>query len=78
VPNHVVCELQDLANPFGFDADVDVRDGAIVLGERPGIGVEVDEAAIAAHRASGDWRVPAGPHVRPPRAGRRLVAEPHP
>jgi L-alanine-DL-glutamate epimerase-like enolase superfamily enzyme len=78
LPNHTACELQDLAMPFGLDVDVDVRDGAIVLGERPGIGVEVDEAAIAAHRESGDWRVPAGPHVRPERAGRRLVIEPHP
>ncbi|MFE9043411.1 mandelate racemase/muconate lactonizing enzyme family protein [Streptomyces sp. NPDC007818] len=73
VPNHLVCELQNLDQPFGLDVDVEVADGAVVLGERPGIGVEVDEAAIAAHRASGDWRAPAGPHVRPGHAGRRLV-----
>ncbi len=78
VPNHLACELQDLADPLGLDVDAEVRGGAVVLGDRPGIGVEVDEAAIAAHRATGDWRVPAGPHVRPARAGRRIVADPHP
>ncbi|OZM78780.1 mandelate racemase/muconate lactonizing enzyme family protein [Pseudonocardia sp. MH-G8] len=78
VPNHLVCELQDLAHPVGLDVDVRVEGGRILLGERPGIGVEVDEAAIAAHQATGNWHVPAGPHVRPADAGRRLVAEPGP
>jgi L-alanine-DL-glutamate epimerase-like enolase superfamily enzyme len=73
LPNHMVCELQNLAVPFGLDVDAEVRGGAIELGERPGIGVEVDEVAIAAQHASGDWRAPAGPHVRPERAGRRLL-----
>ncbi|MEV0612156.1 mandelate racemase/muconate lactonizing enzyme family protein [Nonomuraea sp. NPDC050404] len=74
VPNHLVCELQDLAMPVGIGTDWDVADGAIVLGSRPGHGIEVDEAAITAFRASAGWRAPAGPHVRPRDAGLRLFA----
>ncbi len=69
VPNLIACELQDLTGPVGVDTDVQVCDGAFVLGERPGIGVEVDEAVIAPPTGAVD---PTGPHVRPPGAGRRL------
>lgn len=73
VPNHVACELQDLSDPFGLHTDVEVRDGAFVLGERPGIGVEVDEAAIDAAPTVGTGGTDAaGPHVRPADAGLRL------
>jgi hypothetical protein len=48
-------------------------DGGLVLGDRPGLGVVVDEAAIAANRLSGTWSRPGGPHVRPRRAGLGLV-----
>ncbi|MNY72673.1 hypothetical protein D3C86_2112830 [compost metagenome] len=46
----------------------------MVLSDAPGSGIRVDEAVIA--RANGDgWRNPAGPHMRPARAGLRLVLD---
>jgi L-alanine-DL-glutamate epimerase-like enolase superfamily enzyme len=69
VPNLIACELQDLDDPLGVHTDVQVCDGAIALGERPGIGVELDEAAMVPSTRAADA---TGPHVRPPGAGRRL------
>jgi L-alanine-DL-glutamate epimerase-like enolase superfamily enzyme len=69
VPNLIACELQDLTDPLGIDSGLRVEGGAFVLGERSGIGVEVDEAAMVPPTTAVD---PAGPHVRPPDAGRRL------
>ncbi|GAA1287198.1 mandelate racemase/muconate lactonizing enzyme family protein [Saccharothrix xinjiangensis] len=74
VPNHMVSELQDLRPPTGLSIDLHVEDGAFVLGDSPGLGIRVDEEAVAAsHRR---LAVPAteGPHVRPERAGQRLLA----
>lgn len=73
VPNHLSAEVQDLGAPFGLTLDQEFQDGGVVLGDRPGVGIEVDEAAISRARADGDWQEPAGPHVRSPRAGLRLV-----
>lgn len=73
VPNHLSAEVQDLGAPFGLTLDQEFSDGGVVLGDRPGVGIEVDETAIESARASGDWLEPAGPHVRSPRAGLRLV-----
>lgn len=74
VPNHLVSELQDLRPPLGVTVDHHVEDGGYVLGDRPGLGVRVDESAIAAagHRLPD----PAsdGSHIRPDRAGHRLLA----
>ena len=75
VPNHMVTEVQDLGAPFGLTIDQEITDGGIVLGDEPGHGVSVDEDAILASQRSASWLVPAGPHVRPSRAGLRLVAE---
>jgi L-alanine-DL-glutamate epimerase-like enolase superfamily enzyme len=69
VPNLIACELQDLTDPLGIDSGLRVEGGAFVLGERPGIGVEVDEAVVAPPRGASNG---TGPHVRPPGAGRRL------
>lgn len=78
VPNHLALEVQDLGFPVGISADQDYDDGHLVLGERPGLGLEVDEAAIAAVVKQADWGLDRGPHVRPHRAGRRLISpEPH-
>ncbi|MFI9005714.1 mandelate racemase/muconate lactonizing enzyme family protein [Actinosynnema sp. NPDC053489] len=77
VPNHLVSELQDLQPPAGLTLDLHVEDGAFVLGDAPGLGIRVDEEAIA---ASGPLLPPAppdGPHVRPERAGQRLLAVVH-
>ncbi|WP_255948222.1 mandelate racemase/muconate lactonizing enzyme family protein [Streptomyces odontomachi] len=73
VPNHLVTEVQDLHAPVGLRVDQEITEGGIVLGDTPGLGIEVDEERIAAHAASGQWSVPTGPHVRPVDAGLRLV-----
>ena len=73
VPNHLSAEVQDLGVPVGLRLDQQIADGGIVLGDQPGGGITVDETLIAAARQAGDWEEPAGPHVRPVRAGLRLV-----
>ncbi|MFD6136643.1 mandelate racemase/muconate lactonizing enzyme family protein [Isoptericola sp. NPDC060257] len=73
VPNHLVTEVQDLSWPVGLRVDQEIQDGGIVLGDAPGLGIEVDEELIATNRESGTWAVPSGPHVRPVDAGLRLA-----
>ncbi|MFD2797040.1 mandelate racemase/muconate lactonizing enzyme family protein [Promicromonospora vindobonensis] len=73
VPNHLVTEVQDLELPVGLRADQEIADGGIVLGDAPGLGIEVDEVAIGALREAGAWATVAGPHVRPADAGLRLA-----
>lgn len=76
VPNHLSAEVQDLGEPFGISIDIEYRDGGIVLGDQPGNGMVVDEAAITARAdVTTGWLVKEGPHVRPRRAGLRLVPE---
>ncbi|WP_405667762.1 mandelate racemase/muconate lactonizing enzyme family protein [Streptomyces sp. NBC_01166] len=75
VPNHLVTEVQDTSTPVGLTVDQVVADGGIVLGDAPGLGISVDEAALARLEANAGWAQPAGPHVRPAVAGLRLVAE---
>jgi L-alanine-DL-glutamate epimerase-like enolase superfamily enzyme len=78
VPNHLGVEVQDLGSPVGIDVDQEIADGAVVLGDRPGLGLTVDEPAIAALAESADWGRDRGPHVRPDHAGKRLISpEPH-
>jgi L-alanine-DL-glutamate epimerase-like enolase superfamily enzyme len=73
VPNHIASELQDLRPPTGLVLDVHVEDGAFILGDSPGLGVRIDEAAIGTARQVVAPE-PDGPHVRPEQAGRRLLA----
>lgn len=73
VPNHLSAEVQDLGSPLGLRLDQEFCDGGVVLGDRPGVGIEIDELAIEEARRSGDWLEPAGPHVRSPRAGLRMI-----
>lgn len=75
VPNHLSTEVQDLGAPFGLTIDQEIVEGGIVLGDAPGHGVVVDEAAILANQKSASWLLTEGPHVRPTRAGLRLVAD---
>jgi L-alanine-DL-glutamate epimerase-like enolase superfamily enzyme len=77
VPNHIASELQDLVPPAGLRLDLTVEDGAFVLGDGPGLGITVDEAAISAIPAIDrqDGVLPGGPHVRPARAGHRLIPD---
>ncbi|MCP2328739.1 L-alanine-DL-glutamate epimerase-like enolase superfamily enzyme [Hamadaea flava] len=72
IPNHIGSELQDLRPPTGLSIDLSIEDGAFVLGDSPGLGVRLDEDVIAAlaHRPEATDR---GPHIRPERAGHRLV-----
>ena len=47
VPNHMATELQDLTRPRVCRSTCSVEDGRFVLGDSPGLGVAVDEEAIA-------------------------------
>ncbi|MEV4139904.1 mandelate racemase/muconate lactonizing enzyme family protein [Dactylosporangium sp. NPDC049742] len=75
VPNHLVFEVQDVNAPIGLTVDQQYEDGGIVLGDEPGLGIRVDEARIAALRVTGSPVAVAGPHVRPSRAGLRIIPE---
>jgi L-alanine-DL-glutamate epimerase-like enolase superfamily enzyme len=74
VPNHLVSELQDLRPPVGVTADLDIEDGAFVLGDTPGLGLTVHTGAIAGLGREPGPADPAGPGVRPARAGLQLLA----
>ncbi|RIQ18965.1 mandelate racemase/muconate lactonizing enzyme family protein [Jiangella rhizosphaerae] len=74
VPNHIVSELQDLEPPRGVSLDMRIEDGSFVLGDSPGLGIQVDEDAIASNVDGRRMSTPNGPHVRPEAAGRRLFA----
>lgn len=73
VPNHLASELQDLWPPIGLTVDLRVDDGAFVLGDAPGLGIQVDEQEIAARVGHRDVPAPGGPGIRPERAGQRLL-----
>jgi L-alanine-DL-glutamate epimerase-like enolase superfamily enzyme len=75
IPNHLSAEVQDLGSPFGITLDQQFADGGIVLGDEPGAGISIDEAAIVAGSTSGNWLEAGGPHIRSNRAGLRLVED---
>jgi L-alanine-DL-glutamate epimerase-like enolase superfamily enzyme len=75
VPNHLAFEVQGLTSPIGLTVDQEYQDGGIVLGDEPGLGIRVDENLIRAVRAADPPAATAGPHVRPDRAGLRLVPD---
>ena len=50
VPNHLSSEVQDLGSPFGVSVDQQFIDGGVVLGDRPGNGITIDEDAIVANQ----------------------------
>lgn len=76
VPNHLSAEVQDLGSPFGIAIDQEFADGGVVLGDVPGNGLTLDEPAIEGNQRGASWLAAEGPHVRSPRAGLRLVADP--
>ncbi|VXB35267.1 mandelate racemase/muconate lactonizing enzyme family protein [Aeromicrobium sp. 9AM] len=73
MPNHLTTEVQDLGQPIGVHIDQEIADGGIVLGNAPGAGITIDEALIEQLPVGQGWATPAGPHVRPERAGLRMV-----
>ncbi|GIJ49671.1 racemase [Virgisporangium aliadipatigenens] len=75
VPNHLSFEVQHLTSPVGVHIDQEFADGGIVLGDEPGLGVRVDEQRLAATPEPAPPVAVAGPHVRPARAGLRLVPD---
>jgi L-alanine-DL-glutamate epimerase-like enolase superfamily enzyme len=86
VPNHFASELQHLGPPVGVSVDLHVEDGAFVLGDSAGLGVEINEDEIVAATRRIGGLANGGLHVRPERAGQRLLAgtdgdatpQPHP
>jgi L-alanine-DL-glutamate epimerase-like enolase superfamily enzyme len=75
IPNHLAFEVQDLAPPAGLIVDQEFLDGGIVLGDEPGLGIRVDESRIAPAPTVHPPISTDGPHVRPLRAGLRLVPD---
>jgi len=75
VPNHMVSELQDLTPPAGLTLDLTVDDGYFVLGDSPGIGIDVDETVLAQLDRQARKVVPRGPQILAERAGIRLDSE---
>ncbi|WP_419999004.1 mandelate racemase/muconate lactonizing enzyme family protein [Streptomyces boninensis] len=73
-PNHLAIEVQDLGFPDGLAVDQSFEDGQVVLGYEPGLGIAVDEEAVRKVAGAADSGAGQGPHVRPARAGRRMVA----
>ncbi|WP_432936897.1 mandelate racemase/muconate lactonizing enzyme family protein [Kribbella sp. CA-253562] len=76
VPNLLTYEVQDLHFPVGLDVDQEFDEGGIILGDRPGIGIIVDESQLSPGNSGADLPASTGPHIRPERAALRLVAEP--
>ena len=76
IPNHLAFEVQDFTPPVGLEVDQEYADGGIRLGDEPGLGIRLDEDLIRTVRAANPPAAAAGPHVRPGRAGLRLVPEP--
>jgi L-alanine-DL-glutamate epimerase-like enolase superfamily enzyme len=75
LPNFLAAEVQDLGHPVGIHVDQHIDDGGIVLGDEPGAGFTVDEAAVQPPPPEQGWSVGSGPHTRPLRAGLRMVPE---
>lgn len=72
LPNVIAIEVQNLEEPLGITVDHTVADGGLVLGDKPGSGVVVDESAIGGLSGAA-WSSASGPHVRSSRAGLRLT-----
>ena len=49
MPNHTMLEVLGAGRDALFDIDIQLDDGWLVLGERPGFGIEFDADRLAAH-----------------------------
>ncbi|ESQ91819.1 mandelate racemase/muconate lactonizing enzyme family protein [Asticcacaulis benevestitus] len=74
IPNMMTIEVQDLGFPVGLRVDQRFEDGGVWLGEAPGLGVSYDESLFISPVPLAGDALAAGPHVRPARAGLRLVS----
>ena len=82
LPNHLMIEVLDAGRGEIFDRDPVLREGCVHLGERPGLGMVLDEERLAAAEAAA-WETTAGeggPTTGAVAAGRRagagLIEEP--
>jgi L-alanine-DL-glutamate epimerase-like enolase superfamily enzyme len=75
LPNLLSTEVQDLGWPVGVDVDQEIADGGLVLGDASGSGITIAEDRFEEVPAATGWSVRSGPHLRPRRAGLRLVPE---
>jgi L-alanine-DL-glutamate epimerase-like enolase superfamily enzyme len=69
LPNHMMMEVIDAGRGAFFDIDSRIEDGWVVLGDRPGLGIEIDEDKLAAMATP-----QPGPAIPGRRAGAGLVA----
>lgn len=74
LPNMIGIEVQDWKYPDGLTVDQEIVDGGIRLGDTPGLGITIDEAALSGAGIPG-WASAGGPHCRPRQAGLRLVPD---
>jgi L-alanine-DL-glutamate epimerase-like enolase superfamily enzyme len=74
MPNMIGVEVQDLNWPAGLAVDQQVGDGGIRLGDAPGLGFVIDEAALSPSGTPG-WGSADGPHHRSRHEGLRLVPD---
>ena len=76
VPNHLTTEVQALDFAPGVLVDHEFADGGIVIGDEPGSGIRIDEAAIESAAAADGWAQPRGTRISGPlRAGLRVVLD---
>jgi L-alanine-DL-glutamate epimerase-like enolase superfamily enzyme len=70
LPNHTMMEVVFLESNPVFAVDTRIDDGWIILGEQPGLGIEIDAAALAEHEVQEVSRdTMASPWGRRPGAG---------
>ena len=72
LPNHIWMEVVDAGREVVFDHDSRVEDGYIILGDRPGNGIQFDLAKLEAHRVT-----ERSPSAAPSPWGRRRGAGLH-
>ncbi len=82
LPNHLMIEVLDAGRGAIFDRDLVLRDGYLHLGERPGLGMVLDEERLAAaeaaarEAAAGEGGLDAGAVPAGRRAGAGLIEHP--
>lgn len=75
LPNLLSTEVQDLSWPLGVGIDQEIADGGRVLGDAPGNGITLEPGRFEQTADTVGWTARTGPHLRPRRAGLRLLPE---